>query len=206
MNSFCKKIITLTILTKLSLLITGTYPAYPRIYKKISSDGSLVFYNKPALPEKHSFKNKHSRLIEKISKNENIDPYLIKCLIKIESNFKSDAVSEAGAMGLMQLMQSTASTYGVKNPLDPEENLKAGIRHLKSLLIYFKDDIPLALAAYHAGIGRVKKKMKIPPIKSTIKYVKKIMTLYNGTGSYTKKINRLYRKINKDGTIIIYSR
>jgi len=188
------------------ILLTAVYPVHPRIFQKTCTDGSIELYNMPASKKTYKFKNKYNSLIEKISKNESVDPYLVKCLIKIESNFKPDAVSKAGAMGLMQLMQSTASHYRVKDPLDPGENLKAGIRHLKFLLRYFKNDIPLALAAYHAGLGRVKRKMAVPPIKSTVMYVKKIMILYNGTGNHTKKINRLYKKINKDGTIIIYSK
>ena len=109
-------------------------------------------------------------------------------------------------MGLMQIMQHIARYYKVKDPLDPEENLTTGIRHFKSLLKYFRNDIPLALAAYHAGIGRVRKKMRIPPIQSTIKYVKSVLYYYNRDSSLKieKKVKRLYRKIRSDGTIIIH--
>ncbi len=180
-----------------------------RIYKRVGKDGTLYYSNKN---EKKSFRKRRFRnnafkdLIEEISKENGVDPYLINCIIKVESDFKADAVSAAGAMGLMQLMQVTARIYGVKDPLDPEENLKAGIRHVRVLLDYFKNDIPLALAAYHAGIGVVKKRMKLPPVKSTIAYVKRIMKLYRGDSDPGKKVNRLYKKIEKDGTILIYSR
>jgi soluble lytic murein transglycosylase-like protein len=109
-------------------------------------------------------------------------------------------------MGLMQLMQETSRIYNVRDPFDPEENLNAGIKHMKGLLNYFNNDIPLALAAYHAGIGVVKKRMKVPPIKSTIAYVKKIMKLYRGNNDPVKKVKKLYKRIEKDGTILIYSR
>ena len=85
--------------------------------------------------------------------------------------------------------------------------MNAGTRHLKSLLDYFNDNVPLALAAYHAGLGRVKKNMKVPPIKSTIAYVDRVMYFYTGKNySSDKKIKRLYKKINEDGMIEIYSR
>jgi len=145
-------------------------------------------------------------MINRISREEKLDPYLIKCIIKVESNFQPDAVSVAGAMGLMQLMQATARLYNVNDPLNPEENLKAGIKHFNSLMNYFNSDIPLALAAYHAGLGRVRKNMAVPPIKSTINYVNRIMFLYNGTRKNSDKVKRLYKRIDRDGTIHIYSR
>ena len=86
--------------------------------------------------------------------------------------------------------------------------MDAGIRHLKSLLGYFKNDVPLSLAAYHAGIGRVKKRMALPPIQSTIDYVNTIMYLYTGEKkSYSETaVRRLYKRIESDGTIVIYSK
>jgi soluble lytic murein transglycosylase-like protein len=178
------------------------------IKKKVQRDGTISYYNhnKTERKKRFNFKSPYDSLIEDISRNAGVDPYLIKCIIKVESNFKADAVSVAGAMGLMQIMQHIARYYEVKDPLDPEENLTTGIKHFKSLLKYFSNDIPLALAAYHAGIGRVKKDMRIPPIQSTIKYVKSIMYYYNRDNSpnIEKKVKRLYRKIRSDGTIIIH--
>ena len=179
-----------------------------KIKKKVHRDGTVSYYNHSITERKKrfNFKSPYNYLIENISRREGVDPYLIKCIIKIESNFKADAVSVAGAMGLMQIMQHIARYYKVKDPLDPEENLTTGIRHFKSLLKYFRNDIPLALAAYHAGIGRVRKKMRIPPIQSTIKYVKSVLYYYHRDSSLKieKKVKRLYRKIRSDGTIIIH--
>ncbi|MCU0847242.1 MAG: lytic transglycosylase domain-containing protein [Spirochaetes bacterium] len=181
-----------------------------RIYKKISGDGSVEYYNKneevkPRKPVSIQ-KTVYDEMIDRISTEVGLDPFLVKCIIKIESDFNPDAVSTSGAMGLMQLMQDTAKIYGVRDPLDPIENLKAGTRHFKTLMKYFKDDIPLALAAYHAGLGRVSKNNSIPPIKATIDYVNAIMTLYGREGNYTPSIKKLYKKIEKDGSILIYSR
>ncbi len=181
------------------------------IKKRIRKDGTIEYYSEtdePVVPfKKHNFKSPHNKLIEKISTEHAVDPYLIKCIIKVESNFKEDAVSVAGAMGLMQIMQVVARIYEVKDPLSPEENLNAGIKHFKTLLNYFKNKIPLSLAAYHAGIGRVKKNMKIPPIKSTIAYVKRIMFLYTGKKeNIEQKVRKLYKRIDKEGMIEIYSK
>ncbi|MDY6968211.1 MAG: lytic transglycosylase domain-containing protein [Spirochaetota bacterium] len=176
------------------------------------NDGTVEYYSvdkskKDNTHKRTAFKSTYNRLIKKISSQEGVETYLIQCIIKIESNFKADAVSKAGAMGLMQIMQETSRFYNIQDPLDPEENLRAGIKHFKSLLQYFKNDIPLALAAYHAGLGRVKKSLKIPSIKSTIDYVTKIMRLYNGQSinSIGPKVKRLYKRIERNGTIVIYN-
>jgi soluble lytic murein transglycosylase-like protein len=179
-----------------------------KIKKKVHRDGTVSYYNHSEIGKKgkFNFKSSYNSLIESLSRDAGVDPYLIKCIIKVESNFKADAVSVAGAMGLMQIMQHIARYYNVQDPLDPEENLTTGIKHFKSLLKYFNNDIPLALAAYHAGIGRVKKRMRIPPIKSTIKYVKSILYYYNRgyNREIERRVKRLYRKIQSDGTIIIH--
>lgn len=173
-------------------------------------DGTIDYYsvNKEIPNPARDFQSPHNILIDTISKEKGIDPYLVKCVVKVESNFKADAVSVAGAMGLMQLMQEIAREYNVKDPFDPEENLRAGISHLKSLLDYFDNDISLALAAYHAGIGRVKKHMKVPPIESTIKYVNDIMYFYTGNknNDIETKVRKLYKRINREGVIEIYSK
>ncbi|MGL4370217.1 MAG: lytic transglycosylase domain-containing protein, partial [Spirochaetota bacterium] len=131
-------------------------------------------------------------IIEKYAAKYNMDPFLIKCVIKVESDFKKDAVSVAGAGGLMQLMQYTAWQYGVTDRTDPEQNIRAGTAHLSSLLNSLSGDVPLALAAYHAGLSRVKKKMAVPAIRSTVDYVNLIMFYYTGEKNYIVKYSRIY--------------
>ncbi|HOO72505.1 MAG TPA: lytic transglycosylase domain-containing protein [Spirochaetota bacterium] len=194
---------TLPLLCLLLCLVTA--PAGAEIQKRVHRDGSVEYYNREIKRQKLPASS-YDGIIEKIARQQGVDPYLVKCIIKIESNFNADAVSVAGAMGLMQLMQETARYYKVRDPLDPEENIHAGIKHLRSLLEYFNQDVPLALAAYHAGMGRVKKNMSIPPIKSTVDYVNNVMKLYSGNGDYSERVKVLYQKIEKDGTILIYSR
>ena len=155
--------------------------------------------------QKDILNNPYDSLIVTIANKENIDPHLIRCIIKIESNFNKDAVSVAGAMGLMQLMQDIVQAYNVDDPFNPEQNIKAGVKHFKSLLALLNNDIVLALAAYHAGIGRVKKNMTVPNISSTIEYVNAVMKLYKPqeNNNYTKKIEKLYLQTLPDGTINI---
>jgi len=110
----------------------------------------------------------------------NVDPNLVRAVVKVESNFNSNAVSNKGAMGLMQLMPSTARMLKVKNPFDPEQNVDAGVRHLKSLLESYGGDVKLTLAAYNAGQGAVARSSGVPRFAETQNYVRRITNLYYG--------------------------
>jgi soluble lytic murein transglycosylase-like protein len=100
---------------------------------------------------------------------------LVKAMIKVESNFNHLAVSNKGAIGLMQLLPATASNMGVRNPFNPKENIYGGVRYLRYLLEYFNYDLRLSLAAYNAGISNVEKYNCIPPFRETRNYVKKVI-------------------------------
>ena len=120
------------------------------------------------------------KLIQKYAKKHGVDPKLVQAMIRQESGFNSLAVSPKGAMGLMQLMPETAASLGVEDPFNVEQNIKGGIQFLKSCLNRFGQNLPLALAAYNAGPGRVVEHQGMPPFKETHTYVKKIVQEYCG--------------------------
>jgi soluble lytic murein transglycosylase-like protein len=117
----------------------------------------------------------YGEIIAALSEAHGVDPMLVKALIQVESNYKPRARSRRGAMGLMQLMPSTAREYKVRNPFDPKANIEAGIKHLKGLIDRF--GVELALAAYNAGEGAVRKFNGVPPYRETRDYVSKILSL-----------------------------
>jgi soluble lytic murein transglycosylase-like protein len=117
----------------------------------------------------------YGEIITAAAEAHGVNPMLVKALIQVESGYRPRARSPKGAMGLMQLMPSTAREYKVRNPYDPKANIEAGIKHLKSLID--RMGVDLALAAYNAGEGAVRKFNGIPPYRETRNYVSKILSL-----------------------------
>lgn len=117
-------------------------------------------------------------LIEQYSAKNGLDSAFVKAVIKQESGFQPKVTSHCGAMGLMQLMPATASSLGVTDAYDPEQNIAGGTKYLKGLLDRFGGNKSLALAAYNAGPNAVAKYNGIPPYKETQNYVKNIMSMY----------------------------
>ena len=118
--------------------------------------------------------------VERAAQRHSVDPNLVRALIKVESNFNPNAVSSKGAMGLMQLMPQTARELNLTNPFDPDQNVDAGVRHLKKLMESFGGDVPLSLAAYNAGAAAVTRSAGIPHYTETRNYVRRITALYHG--------------------------
>ena len=118
----------------------------------------------------------YGEIIAAMSEAHGVDPMLVRALIQVESNYRPRARSHKGAMGLMQLMPATAREYNVLNPYDPTANITAGVKHLKGLIDRM-GGVAMALAAYNAGEGAVKKFNGMPPYRETRNYVSRILSL-----------------------------
>jgi soluble lytic murein transglycosylase-like protein len=117
-------------------------------------------------------------LIHRAANVYQVDPALIKAIIKAESGFNPEALSHRGAIGLMQLMPTTAKSLGVKDCFNPKHNINGGVKYFSQLLERFRGNVELALAAYNAGSRYVKKYRGIPPFKATQIYVEKVIQYY----------------------------
>ena len=143
--------------------------------------------NKQSLTSKTSFSNVMSHLsskemkqkldpmIEQIANEHNVDPNLVKAVVEQESAYNPNAISKAGALGLMQLMPGTARELGVKDPLNPVENVRAGTKYLSSLLNRYQGNVIMALSAYNAGIKATDEHKGVPPFTETRNYVNGIL-------------------------------
>ena len=119
-------------------------------------------------------------LIRAAAKRYSVDADLITSVIAAESNFDPKAISRRNARGLMQLLPTTATRLGVKNIFDPQENIDAGTHYLSDLLLLYKNDLALTLAAYNAGPERVQRYgQRVPPFAETISYIHRVKQTYN---------------------------
>jgi soluble lytic murein transglycosylase-like protein len=144
------------------------YPSYPKY-------GSVNVHAYTG-PRKKQFMN----LINQVASRHQVDAKLVHAVIQTESAYNSNAISSAGAVGLMQLMPETARRFGVIDRNDPDQNVEGGTRYLKHLINMFNPNLDLAVAAYNAGENAViKYNNSIPPYPETQNYVKQVLALYN---------------------------
>jgi soluble lytic murein transglycosylase-like protein len=196
------------------VLLSTTLPAVAQaqIYLTRDSAGNFVLSDKPnnptallktyAVPEAETFRTTKGILSERAAQydaliNENaavqgVSPHLVRAVIQQESGFNPNARSVKGAMGLMQLMPSTAAELGVANPYSPSENIRGGVAYLKGLLVKFEQNVELALAAYNAGPTAVTRYGTIPPYRETQNYVTRITS---AVGAAAPQPKRIYKTI-----------
>jgi len=137
--------------------------------------------------------------IEAAANRHGVDPNLVRAIVKVESNFNPHAVSRKGALGLMQLMPTTARSMNVSNAFDPHQNVDAGVRHLKALLENYNGNLELTLAAYNAGSGAVSRSGGVPPYRETRDYVRKITDLYWSGATLAAFAPRIHVSKDADG-------
>jgi hypothetical protein len=132
-----------------------------------------------------------ANFISASAREHGVAPELVASVIAVESNFNPNAVSWRSARGLMQLMPETAARFGVTRVFDPQQNIEAGTRYLKELLIRYHNDLALTLAAYNAGPDRVEQYRSVPPYRETRDYVRRV----------TEKFSKTYRASNHTGDL-----
>jgi soluble lytic murein transglycosylase-like protein len=142
----------------------------------IADTDSSNYYLNPDETNKDPF---YSAIIIKAADKHDVDPALIKAIIMTESRYNPMATSEKGAMGLMQIMPSTASAFSTEDMYDPVNNINVGVEYLKNLIDQFEGDLGLALAAYNAGSSTVRKYRGIPPYEETRYFVYKVLENYS---------------------------
>jgi soluble lytic murein transglycosylase-like protein len=203
------------VLSTLVLVATAPAAAQAQIYSWRDASGNYVLSDKPKDPAAKTFavsttgtmrttkagagggrSSRFDGLIQEHSNAHGVDANLVKAVIQAESAYNPSATSVKGAMGLMQLMPATAQEYGVRNPYDPAENIRAGVAYLKSLLTKYAHNLELALAAYNAGPTAVAKYGAVPPYRETRNYVKKITTAVDAAAP---PVVRIYRSIEYIG-------
>jgi soluble lytic murein transglycosylase-like protein len=183
--------------------------AQAQIAKVPNDDGRILFVNAEPLPRLHltprraasiylppetslTGKNRPGmnldrdgaeKLVREAAERHRIDPALVRAVIETESNWNPSAVSRKGAVGLMQLIPTTAQRFGVDDLYSPQQNVDAGVRYLKTLLERYNGNLDLALAAYNAGEGAVDRAHGVPSFRETRNYVQRVQSAYFRPGS-----------------------
>jgi|WetSurMetagenome_2_1015567.scaffolds.fasta_scaffold618024_1 hypothetical protein len=199
-------------------------PCQSKYYSYLDEDGVQHFTNIPPITRVQNLKvtgsepvvaipdaskpktEKFNPIIERYARDYQLDPSLIQSIIATESDFNPKAVSPKGAQGLMQLMPATAARLGVSNSFDPEQNIRGGVQHFRWLMDNFNNDLNLSLAAYNAGENLVQRLGRVPEIKETREYVKKVTSQYDKKQLSTQALNTpqypsTYRFVDEEGVL-----
>lgn len=152
-------------------------------FTNVRTDSRYRIFSRSARRTPAQYIEDFADIIRTASRKYQMDPCLIKAIIKAESDFDHMAVSYKGAQGLMQLMPQTAADMAVQDPFDPKENILGGTRYFSMLLKRFKNDKVLALAAYNAGPERVESCRGVPPFPETEDFVDKVLAYYRSYNS-----------------------
>lgn len=215
-------------------LVFQARPASAQISKVVDQAGRQLFVNAEPpntakltvatprttiyLPAESSFTGRNSpsvsidrdgaeKLVREAAERHHVDPALVRAVIQTESNWNPGAYSRKGAGGLMQLIPTTAQRFGANDVFNPQQNVDAGVRYLKTLLERYNGNLDLALAAYNAGEGAVDRAHGIPAFRETRSYVQKVQNAYFRPGSGRLAdafINprAIHRDVNPAGRII----
>ena len=194
----------LSMLLALATLAFGVRPAFADIYTFRDERGVVHFTNIKGLDPRYKLLRRegggpvpgsgnpartympseaeirrYSSIVETAARQYGVDKALVHAVISAESGYNPQAVSRAGARGLMQLMPETARRYGVRNSMDPVDNIYGGVKYLRDLLTMFKGNMELAVAAYNAGENAViRYGLRVPPYTETLGYVPRVLDFY----------------------------
>jgi len=176
----------------------------PRTNIYMPSETSFTGRNRPAM---EIGRDGVEKLVREASDRHRVDPALVRAVIETESNWNPKAWSHKGAGGLMQLIPTTAQRWGAYDVFDPQQNIDAGVKHLKWLLERYNGNLDLALAAYNAGEGAVDRVHGVPAYRETRNYVQKVQNAYFRPGSgrladaYVNP-HAIHKDVTSDGRII----
>jgi soluble lytic murein transglycosylase-like protein len=174
----------------------------PNIY--LPAESSFTGHSRPAVD---MGRDGVEKLVREAADRHSVDPALVRAVIETESNWNPKAWSHKGAGGLMQLIPTTAHRYGASDVFNPQQNIDAGVKHLKWLLERYNGNLDLALAAYNAGEGAVDRAHGIPAFRETRSYVQKVQNAYFRPGSgrladaYVNS-HAIHKDVSPDGRII----
>ena len=179
-------------------------PTKPRTAIYLPGEISFMGENRPAL---NVDRDGVEKLVREAAERHSVDPALVRAVIETESHWNPSAYSRKGAVGLMQLIPTTAQRFGANNAFNPKENVDAGVRYLKALLERYNGNLDLALAAYNAGEGAVDRAHGIPAYRETRNYVQKVQNAYYRPGSGRLedayiRANSIHRNVDANGRIV----